>query len=205
MSDDVTYTGMAATSYGSKEEPSKELLLAADYVLNAAMPYELWNEPDMLKTPERWLKMMIEMTSTEGHGFTLTTFDAKNVDEMVVIKDIPFVTLCSHHLVPFIGKCHIGYVPNGRMAGLSKFARLVRYFSKGTWSQELLTRAIATELQDALDPVGVAVVMTAEHLCMTIRGVQTPGTTTTTSAMLGCFADHNKQARSEFLSLIRPS
>jgi GTP cyclohydrolase I len=123
---------------------------------------------------------------------------------MVIVRDIPFVTLCAHHLVPFMGHAHVAYVPGSKLAGLSKFKRLVNYYSKGCWNQETLTQEIATALEEHLvDPVGVAVIMTAEHLCMTIRGAQSPGTTTTTSCMRGCFADHAKKARQEFLYLLR--
>jgi GTP cyclohydrolase I len=170
-------------------------------MLQGIMPELNWDSDEMQETPKRWMKMMHELTDQPSEDFTFTTFKSE-ADEMVIVDNIPFVTLCAHHLVPFIGIAHIGYVPNGKIAGLSKFARLVKWHCKGAWNQESLTRVIADELQERLDPVGVAVVMRAEHLCMTIRGVQTPGTRTTTSSMTGCFADHSKQARSEFLSLI---
>lgn len=166
------------------------------------MPDTNWEDPEMQKTPERWAKMMIELTDRTPHDFEFTMFDSF-MDEMIVVEDIPVVTLCSHHLIPFIGKCQIGYVPQGRVAGLSKFPRLVNQICKGTWKQEDLTEEIAEVLEARLRPLGVAVVIRAEHLCMTIRGVQAPGTRTTTSKMTGCFADHSRTARAEFLSLIR--
>lgn len=168
------------------------------------MPHAPWTSAEMEKTPERWAKMMIELTNREPHDFEFTMFDSP-VDEMVIIQDIPVVTLCAHHLVPFIGKCHIGYVPLGKIAGLSKFPRLVNWFCKGVWNQEELTAMISAEIDLRLAPLGVAVIMQAEHLCMTIRGVQSPGTKTTTSSMRGCFADHTKKARQEFLYLIKNS
>lgn len=171
-------------------------------VLQELIPDAAWNSEEMARTPERWAKMMIELTNRRSLTFTFTTFES-DVDEMVIVRDIPVVTLCSHHLIPFVGKCHIAYVPQGKVGGLSKFARLVNWVCKGTWNQEDLTKEIASLLVFALAPLGVGVVITAEHMCMTIRGVQAPGTTTTTSAMLGCFADHSKMARSEFLSLLR--
>jgi GTP cyclohydrolase I len=125
-------------------------------------------------------------------------------DQMVVIANIPFVALCEHHILPFTGQCHIGYIPGGRLAGLSKFARAVKFWSRGLWTQEDLTDTIAQYLLDMLDPRGLAVVMSAEHTCMTIRGVQSPGTKTTTSSMKGLYLendDHPERiaaAREEF-------
>lgn len=175
--------------------------------LKGLIPDADWTSEEMQRTPERWAKMMTELTDRKAADFDFTVFDnTEGVDEMVVVRDIPFVTLCAHHLIPFIGKCHIGYVPVSKLAGLSKFKRLVNYWCKGTWNQENLTQQIADDLQtELIDPLGVAVIMTAEHLCMTIRGAQSPGTTTTTSCMRGVFADHDRQARSEFLSLLRTS
>lgn len=151
-------------------------------------------------TAERWVKMMKELTTPEE--YTFTTFPSEG-DEMIIIKDIPFTSLCAHHLVPFVGVCHIGYVPFQQMAGLSKFARLVKANSRDLTVQERLTTAIAADLERKLEPLGVAVYMEAEHMCMTIRGVQTPGTKTITSHMAGVFADHSKLARSEFLAMIK--
>lgn len=170
--------------------------------LKYLMPRLDWDSAEMEKTHDRWAKMMTELTSRYDHGFQFTTFDS-DVDEMVIVKGIDFVTLCAHHLVPFIGKCDIAYVPQGKIAGLSKFPRLVNWFAHGAWNQESLTSTIADAIDKLLNPLGVAVIMEAEHLCMTIRGVQAAGTTTVTSAMKGCFADHSKKARQEFLYLRR--
>lgn len=158
-----------------------------------------WNDEHFQKTPERFVKMLRELTTPEP--FEFTTFESK-ADEMIVVKDINFVSVCAHHIVPFMGKCHIGYVPAGQIAGLSKFARLVKNSAKDLTVQEELTNRIGDELIDKLDPKGVAVVMEAEHLCMTIRGVQSPGTKTVTSKMTGVFADHDRLARQEFMNLI---
>jgi GTP cyclohydrolase I len=163
-------------------------------------PQDDFAHPELERTPERWVRMMVELSTPEPFEFTV--FNSL-VDEIVVVQDIPFVALCAHHLVPFIGTCHVGYVPNGKIAGLSKFARLVQHHAKGLWNQESLNNTIAIDLEQRLQPQGVAVIMSAEHLCMTIRGVQTPGTRTTTSSMRGVFADHSRQARAEFLSLLR--
>jgi GTP cyclohydrolase I len=157
----------------------------------------------MAKTPERWATLLWELTHPDPVAFT--TFDnTDKVDEMVVIKDISFYTLCAHHIIPFFGKAHIGYIPGSKIAGLSKFARVVRQAARGLWVQEHLGVAIADTLTAGLvDPVGVAVVLEAEHLCMAMRGVQVQNARTTTSVMRGAFLDPNKQARAEFLALIR--
>lgn len=153
-------------------------------------------------TPRRFAQMLIDLTTQEG--FKFTTFDnTEKVDEMITVRDIPFYTLCQHHVIPFFGKAHVAYIPQGKIAGLSKFARTVKMFAKGLWVQEHLTAEIADFLESRLEPLGIAVVMEAEHLCMTMRGVQVPGAMTTTSAMRGVFLDPEKGARQEFLSLIK--
>lgn len=154
---------------------------------------------DFENTPRRWVRMMRELTTPEEFEFTVFESDH---DEMIVVSPIPFYSLCSHHIIPFVGAAHVAYVPQGRIAGLSKIARTVQYYMRGLWTQEDLTNCIAKRLEQELEPLGVAVVMKAEHLCMTMRGAQSPGTMTTTSKMTGCFLDSNKQARAEFLSLI---
>lgn len=167
--------------------------------LEKAVPDAKWDESEHLaKTPQRFLKMLQDLTTSED--FEFTTFKNELAkDEMIVIKDIPFVSLCAHHLIPFSGYAHIGYVPISAIAGLSKFPRAVKYWSRGLWTQEDLTDAIAHYLWDMLEePLGLGVVMQAEHMCMTIRGVQAPGVKTITSTMLGAFLDPAKQARSEF-------
>lgn len=151
-------------------------------------------------TPRRLVKMLHELTTPEEFNFT--TFES-TTDEMIIVKDIGFVSLCAHHTAPFMGKAHIAYVPDRRIAGLSKFARAVRYCAKAFTVQEELTQDIYIMLEDALSPQGLGVVLEAEHLCMAIRGVQAPGTKTITSKMGGVFADHTKLARGEFLELIK--
>jgi GTP cyclohydrolase I len=162
-----------------------------------------WDDPELADTPKRWIKMMQELTTKQPFNFT--TFENPECDEMVVLTDIPFTALCAHHLAPFVGVAHVAYVPDKQIVGLSKIPRLVQNTARGLWTQEDLTQCIANDLQQALDPVGVAVVMRAEHQCMSLRGVKVTGSKTTTSSMKGCFADHSKQARAEFLSLIRSS
>jgi len=152
-------------------------------------------------TAARFVRMLEELTTPQEFEFTTFPND-DGVDEMVIVKDIPFTSVCNHHVIPFVGRAWIGYIPNNRIAGLSKFARVVHYFAKRLQVQERLTQQIADEIMHVLDPLGCIVVMEAEHFCMTVRGVQAPGVTTTTSAVKGVFADHDRTAKDEFLRLI---
>ncbi len=123
-------------------------------------------------------------------------------DEMVVVRDIDFYSLCEHHMLPFYGKAHVAYVPNGRIIGLSKIPRLVEVFARRLQVQERLTVQIAESLEEHLEPLGVAVVIEAAHLCMMMRGVQKQNTKMVTSSILGCFRDEDG-ARNEFLNLLK--
>lgn len=173
---------------------------AADRIFSDLEAWARTPEAHRAETPERFLKMLYDMTTREDFNFT--TFPATS-DEMVVLSPIPFYTFCAHHVVPFYGNAFIGYVPNEKLAGLSKFARAVKYIAKGFWVQEEMTSAIADFLYEKLEPRGVAVVVQAEHLCMAMRGVQQPGVVTTTSSMRGVFADHSRTAKAEFMSFIQ--
>jgi GTP cyclohydrolase IA len=153
----------------------------------------------MQRTPERFVKMLQELTTPAAFEFTV--FDnTKGLNEMITLYNIPFYTLCAHHVIPFFGVAHIGYVPGGSIAGLSKLPRAVNHFARGLNVQEELTASIADFLDGKLRPLGVAVVMEAEHLCMAMRGVQAPGVRTRTAAMGGVFADHSRTAKAEFLA-----
>jgi GTP cyclohydrolase IA len=162
-------------------------------------------ERDGLKrTPERFEKALRFLTSGyQQDPATLLNgamFDVA-YDEMVVVKDIEVYSLCEHHLLPFFGKCHVAYLPNKKVVGLSKVARLVDMFARRLQIQERLTSQIANAIQEQLHPQGVGVILEARHLCMVMRGVEKQNSTTTTSAMLGAFRE-NKQTRDEFLALV---
>lgn len=159
-----------------------------------------WEET-LENTPARFVKGIRELI-IRGDDFEFTTFPA-HVDEMIAMTNIRFNALCAHHLFPFIGVAHVAYVPKNLVAGLSKLVRTVQYYSKGLWMQESLTDRIAERLQTELSPLGIAVVLKAEHLCYTIRGAQSPGTMTTTSKMTGCFRNPTETARQEFFELIK--
>ena len=159
----------------------------------------------LLKTPERVAKAL--RFFTQGYQqdveevFNGALYSVK-YDEMVVVRDIDFFSLCEHHLLPFYGKCHVAYIPNDRVVGLSKIPRLVEVFSRRLQVQERLTVQIAETLQEKLNPQGVAVVIEARHLCMMMRGVETPNAVAVTSSMHGVFLNQQK-TREEFLTLIR--
>lgn len=164
---------------------------------------EAWGrtpEDHRADTPARYVKALRQLTEREPFNFT--TFPAQSAD-MVTLGPIPFYTLCAHHIVPFYGNAWVSYVPDAKLAGLSKFARTVKYCAKGFWVQEELTNEIMNFLVNRLEPLGVGVVLKAEHMCMAMRGVQQPGVITTTSAMYGVYADHGRTAKAEFLDLIK--
>jgi GTP cyclohydrolase I len=159
----------------------------------------------LLRTPERMEKSMQFLT--RGYNMSVTDvlhealFDV-DYDEMVIVKDIEFFSMCEHHLLPFFGKAHIAYVPNGKVIGLSKIPRLVDVFARRLQVQERLTRQVGDAITDAIHPQGVAVILEAQHLCMMMRGVEKQHSSTVTSAMLGVFKTQ-LQTRNEFLSLVR--
>jgi GTP cyclohydrolase I len=122
-------------------------------------------------------------------------------DEMVIVKDVEMYSLCEHHMLPFFGRVHVAYIPNGKVIGLSKIARLIEVFARRLQVQERMTRQIADAIQEAIAPQGVGVVIEARHLCMMMRGIEKQTSSTVTSAMVGCF--QRKETRAEFLSLVR--
>ncbi len=157
----------------------------------------------LLNTPRRVADMYAEIFAgmREDPGRYLeVTFDEQH-EEMILVRDIPFYSMCEHHLMPFHGEVHVGYIPRGRIVGISKLARLVDALGKRPQVQERLTSQIADLVMERLNPWGVAVVVRAEHLCMTMRGIRKPGSKVVTSAMRGVFRD-NEPTRLEFLSLL---
>ena len=163
------------------------------------------NREGLLKTPERVAKSLQFLTKGYGEDgkeiVQKAIFDEK-YSQMVLVKDIDLYSTCEHHLLPFIGKCHVAYIPNGRITGLSKIARVVETYARRLQVQERLTEQIRDCIQDALHPLGVAVVIEAKHTCMQLRGVEKDNAVTTTSAFSGVFLS-SARTRNEFLNLIR--
>ncbi|HYA68594.1 MAG TPA: GTP cyclohydrolase I FolE [Acidimicrobiales bacterium] len=162
----------------------------------------------LAETPRRMAAMFEELFAggDDDPGRFLTVTFAAEHDEMVLVRDIPFASLCEHHMVPFIGKAHVGYIPgeDGRITGLSKLARLVDGFARRLQVQERMTSQIADTLERVLGPRGVLVVVEAEHLCMAMRGVRKPGTLTVTSAVRGLFRD-DPRTRAEAMAFVHGS
>ncbi len=158
----------------------------------------------LLKTPERVAKAMQYLTQgyhMDAHAILNSAKFHEEVSEMVIVKDIELYSMCEHHMLPFFGKAHIAYIPNGFITGLSKIARVVDVYSRRLQVQERLTTQILDAIKETLNPLGVAVVIEASHLCMMMRGVQKQNSVTTTSAFYGEF--HKNSTRSEFLKLIQ--
>ncbi|HEX7264635.1 MAG TPA: GTP cyclohydrolase I FolE [Candidatus Dormibacteraeota bacterium] len=184
----------------SREDPIPELV--------ESLLAELGEDPErqgLKATPARVSRALRELT--DGYGVAAADIVAgavfdQDYDEMVVVKDIPFYSLCEHHMLPFFGSCHVGYLPKGRVVGLSKIPRIVVAFAHRLQLQERLTKEIAEALNEAVAPKGVGVVVEARHLCMEMRGVQKPGGQLITSCMLGTFR-RDARTRAEFLDLVR--
>ena len=153
----------------------------------------------MADTPRRLARAYAEMLTVSSFDFT-TFPNTEGYDELVLVEDIPVRSLCEHHMLPFVGVAHVGYLPADRVLGLSKFARVVDFYGHRTQTQERLTKQVADHLQRHLDPRGVGVVIEAEHTCMSLRGVRAVGTRTVTSALLGTLRT-DPSSRAEFLAL----
>jgi GTP cyclohydrolase I len=159
----------------------------------------------LVRTPERVHKAYEHLTRgyrEDPQAMLKKALFTVTYDEMVIVKDVEMFSLCEHHMLPFFGKVHVAYVPNGKVIGLSKIPRLIEIFSRRLQIQERLTTQIAETIQQAIEPQGVGVVIEARHLCMMMRGVEKQHSAAVTSSMLGCFRDE-QETRTEFLSLIR--
>ena len=159
------------------------------------------SDPSLKLTPARMANSYAEMITPVE--FEMTTFPNDNFyDELVLVKDIPFHSICEHHLLPFIGSAHVGYIPDDKIVGISKLARIVEKFSRGLQVQERLTAQIADFIQSELNPKGVGVVLVAEHTCMSLRGVKSIGAVTVTSSLKGLIRESDR-SRAEFFSLTK--
>lgn len=163
------------------------------------------NRPGLARTPARVAESILDLTRGAREPLAPILKDATFEDpsrNMVIVKDVTFYSLCEHHLLPFFGKAHVAYVPNGRLIGLSKIPRIIEHFARRLQVQERLTEQVADTLSRVLSPCGLGVVMEATHLCMVMRGVRKEGSLVVTSALRGSFLSDAK-ARGEFMSLIR--
>jgi GTP cyclohydrolase I len=211
--DEVVTNGTAKNANGSGLAAASH---AAEPTLQGASVQEIYAEllkrigedparDGLRQTPARMVKSMAFLT--KGYEQTVASvlhgalFDV-DYDEMVIVRDIEFYSLCEHHLLPFFGKAHIAYVPNGKVVGLSKLPRIVEVFARRLQVQERLTQQVAEAIEEAIAPQGVGVVIEAQHLCMMMRGVEKQSSLTVTSSLRGVFKTQ-QQTRSEFLSLVR--
>ena len=175
--------------------------------LTAQLLKEIGEDPSregLLKTPSRVSKAWRFFAAGYSQDLDKMINNAifnEDATDMVVVRDIEFFSLCEHHLIPFFGRAHVAYLPNGRVIGLSKIPRIIDMFSRRLQVQERLTRQIAETVKEILDPIGVAVIMEGQHMCMQMRGVEKQNSLTTTSSMLGKFRESDR-TRTEFLSII---
>lgn len=208
----IDFDGLSRPSRGTRErldESDEQKALRLERMKGAVRTLLecIGEDPDregLLATPERYAKAMLFLTK----GYQENVRDIVNGaifqeghNEMVIVKDIEIFSMCEHHLVPFTGKMHIGYIPSNAVIGISKLPRIAELFARRLQIQERLTREVANAIMEVLKPQGVAVVMESSHLCMVMRGVEKTTTTTITSCVLGCF-ERKEKTRNEFLSLI---
>lgn len=187
------------------DQEQRKLAAVAHHVRAILEALELdLRDPNLAETDFRVAKMYLEMFHglSEGAEPKVTTFpNDEGYSHMVMEKQIPFYSMCAHHLVPFYGHAHIAYIPRDRILGLSKFSRILEFYAKRPQLQERLTEQVVTFLEEKLQPLGAMVVMEARHLCVEMRGVKKPGALTVTSALRGIF--HQRPVREEFLDLLR--
>ena len=182
---------------------SQRTVAAATAQVLASLGVDLEDE-NFSETPARyaqWITEYVDYQQDSIEDILSVSFD-EDCKELVAVTNISFISLCAHHLLPFRGVAHIGYIPSGRVVGISKLARAVRFYAKRLTLQERVTKQVADALERYLNPLGVIVVLQASHTCMTIRGVADPHSITTTSAVRGVFKDPEKGARAEFLQLL---
>lgn len=187
----------------TKQKNKKEMASAVKTLLRCLG--ENVNRQGIKRTPQRVAESLLFLTSGYKENPKQVINNAvfnEDHDEMIVVKDIAIYSLCEHHLLPFVGKAHVAYIPNKKVIGISKIVRLVEMYARRLQVQERMTQQIAKTLQDTLNPMGTAVVIEAEHLCMQMRGVQKRGSVMVTSAMLGAFRKRIA-TREEFISIIR--
>jgi GTP cyclohydrolase I len=195
----MTVTAERITPRRAERDLAAAELAAAEFL--AALGVDVAS-PGLAQTPERMARAYAELLTPRA--FDLTTFDNdEGYDELVLARSIPIRSVCEHHLLPFVGVAHVGYLPGDRILGLSKLARVVELFAHGTQVQERLTKQVADWLDTHLMPRGVGVVVEAEHLCMSLRGVQAIGARTITSTLLGTLRDDGR-SRAEFFALAGP-
>ncbi len=189
---------------GKKEKMDKKKIKQAVKQIIKAIGEDPERE-GLKETPERVAEMYEEIFSgvRKDPKSVVKVFNSEEHDEMVILKDIPFYSVCEHHLMPFLGKAHIAYIPRGnKLIGLSKLARIVEIYAKRLQLQERLTTQIADTIKSLIEPLGVLVIIEAEHLCMTMRGIKKPGSLMVTSAVRGVFRK-NESTRKEALTLIK--
>ena len=193
---------MPGTEYGKLDMPRAEAAIRE-------FLFAIGEDPDregLLETPSRVARACSEIFAglqEDPSEYLLKQFHEVDHEEMVIVRDIPFTSMCEHHLLPFTGKAHVAYIPRkGRITGLSKLARCVEGFARRPQVQERMTSQVADAIMKALDPLGVIVVVEAEHMCMTARGIRKPGSLTVTSAVRGTFKEDEK-TRAEALSLFK--
>lgn len=201
------FTLVNGASYLGNLDENKKMKKNNIQELTEALLLELGEDPNregLIKTPERVAKAWKFFTKGYYENIDEITNRAiftEDVQDMVIVRDIEFFSLCEHHLLPFFGKAHVGYIPNGKVIGLSKIPRIVDMYSHRLQVQERLTNQVANGIKRILDPIGVAVVMEGKHMCMQMRGVEKQNSFASTSAMLGQFRE-STETRSEFLSII---